>query len=130
MSAISLRRTKDTALVGLPPKIVETCHVELSFEERKLYDEVKEEIKSLMMHHNSNDRLVSSYSTILSMILRLRQICADFSMVPLDFKSCLFSSTDIEGIFSPLPAMTFFMKLAMITFSHLGTSHLCFLLEA
>lgn len=98
MSAISLRRTKDTALVGLPPKIVETCHVELSFEERKLYDEVKEEIKSLMMHHNSNDRLVSSYSTILSMILRLRQICADFSMVPLDFKSCLFSSTDIEDV--------------------------------
>ncbi|KAK2416577.1 SNF2 domain-containing protein / helicase domain-containing protein / zinc finger protein [Trifolium repens] len=98
MAAISLRRTKDTALVGLPPKIVETCYVELSCEERKLYDDVKEEIKSLMMHYNSNDRLVYSYSTILSMILRLRQICTDMSMCPLDFKSCLFSSTDIEDV--------------------------------
>lgn len=95
MAAISLRRTKDTALVGLPPKIVETCYVELSHEERKLYDEVKEEIRSLV----NNDRLVYSYSTILSMILRLRQICADLSMCPSDFKSCLFSSTEIEGIF-------------------------------
>jgi SWI/SNF-related matrix-associated actin-dependent regulator of chromatin subfamily A3 len=105
MAAISLRRTKDTALVGLPPKIVETCYVELSCEERKLYDDVKEEIKSLMMHYNSNDRLVYSYSTILSMILRLRQICTDMSMCPLDFKSCLFSSTDIEGIFPPFHTM-------------------------
>ncbi|CAK8543053.1 unnamed protein product [Lathyrus sativus] len=94
MAAISLRRTKDTALVGLPPKIVETCYVELSREERKLYDEVKEEIRSLV----NNDRLVYSYSTILSMTLRLRQICADLSMCPSDFKSCLFSSTEIEDV--------------------------------
>lgn len=110
MAAISLRRTKENALVGLPPKIVETCYVELSCEERKLYDEVKDEIKSLMMHYDYSDRLVFSYSTILSMILRLRQICADLSMCPLDFKSCLFSSTDIEGIFSSFYSLQLILK--------------------
>ncbi|XP_057742952.1 putative SWI/SNF-related matrix-associated actin-dependent regulator of chromatin subfamily A member 3-like 1 isoform X3 [Arachis stenosperma] len=39
MAAISLRRTKDKGLLGLPPKAIETQYVELNSEERELYDQ-------------------------------------------------------------------------------------------
>lgn len=106
MGAIALRRTKDTAMVGLPPKTVETVYVELSGEERQLYDEVKEEVKALLRDYDNDGSMVYSYSTMLSMILRLRQICTDFTMCPANFKFGLFPSGDIEGIFSSFHTRT------------------------
>lgn len=64
-----------------------------------LYDEVKEEVKTLLRDYDNDDSLVYSYSTLLSMILRLRQIYTDFTMCPKKFKSYLLpTSSDIEGI--------------------------------
>ena len=48
METISLRRTKDKGLIGLPPKTLETCYVELSGEERELYDQMEGEAKSVV----------------------------------------------------------------------------------
>ena len=45
MEAIALRRTKDMTLVGLPPKTIEICYVELSFDERQMYDQLKQDTK-------------------------------------------------------------------------------------
>lgn len=100
MAAISLRRAKDKGLVGLPPKTIETHYVELSLEERELYDQVKEDSMRIMTSYINNDRLVPHLSTILSMILRLRQICTDLALCPKDLKST-FPSNDLEGICSP-----------------------------
>ncbi|XP_025631244.1 putative SWI/SNF-related matrix-associated actin-dependent regulator of chromatin subfamily A member 3-like 1 [Arachis hypogaea] len=42
MKAISLRRTKDNELLGVPPKTIETLYVELNGEERKMYNWIKD----------------------------------------------------------------------------------------
>ncbi|KAK1575175.1 hypothetical protein Q3G72_003205 [Acer saccharum] len=55
MSTISLRRTKDDGLIELPPKTVETCYVELSVEERNLYDELEGEAKGVVQDYITND---------------------------------------------------------------------------
>ncbi|RDY07821.1 putative SWI/SNF-related matrix-associated actin-dependent regulator, partial [Mucuna pruriens] len=81
MDAIALRRTKDVALVGLPPKTTETCYVELSLEERELYDQVKAQTKTLLNSFNHEDNImVPCYPAVLSRILRLRQICTDLKL--------------------------------------------------
>ncbi|KAJ1405240.1 Zinc finger, RING-type [Sesbania bispinosa] len=99
MGAISLRRTKEMALVGLPPKTVETYYIALSCEERRRYDEVKEEVKALLIQYEEDrNTLVNGYSAILSMILRLRQICTDYALCPSNFKSHLLPSSDIEDV--------------------------------
>ncbi|KAL2320630.1 hypothetical protein Fmac_029599 [Flemingia macrophylla] len=80
MDAIALRRTKDATLVGLPPKTTEVCYVELSLEERELYDQMKEQTKTLLSSFGHEDSLVPHYSAVLSRILRLRQICTDLKL--------------------------------------------------
>lgn len=98
MAIISLRRTKDKALIGLPPKSVETCFVELSSEERELYDALEGEAKSAVGSYINAGSVVHNYSTVLAMILRLRQICTNVALCPPDLVS-LFSSNSIAGIF-------------------------------
>ncbi|XP_020108129.1 putative SWI/SNF-related matrix-associated actin-dependent regulator of chromatin subfamily A member 3-like 1 isoform X3 [Ananas comosus] len=98
LGAISLRRTKETqngneSVVGLPPKIVETCFVELSSEERGCYDRMEEEAKNTVRGYIDADSVLRNYSTVLCIILRLRQICNDVSLCPLDIKSILPSDT-------------------------------------
>ncbi|KHN12164.1 Putative SWI/SNF-related matrix-associated actin-dependent regulator of chromatin subfamily A member 3-like 1, partial [Glycine soja] len=77
MEAIALRRTKDMTLVGLPPKTIEICYVELSFDERQMYDQLKQDTKIFLSRYAHDDSLVPHYSAVLSRILRLRQICTD-----------------------------------------------------
>ncbi|CAL8168546.1 unnamed protein product [Prunus armeniaca] len=97
MATISLRRTKDKGLIGLPPKTIETCYVELSGEERKLYDQMEGEAKSVVRNYFDAGSMMRNYSTVLSIILRLRQICTDLALCPSDLKSLLPSNT-IEDV--------------------------------
>lgn len=97
MATISLRRTKDKGLIGLPPKTIETCFVELSAEERELYDRMENEAKSVVRKYIHTGSVTRNYSTVLSILLRLRQICTDLALCPSDLKSLL-PSNNIEGI--------------------------------
>lgn len=98
METISLRRTKDSKnLVGLPDKIMQTCYVELSPQEREQYDRMETEAKSALRDYLDNDTVMQNYSCILQIILRLRQICDDVALCPSDLKS-LISSHTLEGI--------------------------------
>ncbi|GAB4851777.1 hypothetical protein Ancab_031177 [Ancistrocladus abbreviatus] len=97
MATISLRRTKDKSLIGLPSKSVETCYVELSSEERELYDQMEEEAKSVVNSYINTGTVMRNYSTVLSLILRLRQICTDLALCPHDIKSLL-PSNNIEDV--------------------------------
>ena len=97
MATISLRRTKDKGLVGLPPKSVETCFVELSAEERELYDQMEAEGKCVIRDYIDAGSMMRNYSTVLGIILRLRQICTDVALCPPDLRSLLLSN-NIEGI--------------------------------
>ncbi|XP_048491762.1 putative SWI/SNF-related matrix-associated actin-dependent regulator of chromatin subfamily A member 3-like 1 [Beta vulgaris subsp. vulgaris] len=48
IATVSLRRTKEKLLIGLPSKSIQTCHVELLHEERELYDRMEEEAKQVV----------------------------------------------------------------------------------
>ncbi|KAI7734849.1 hypothetical protein M8C21_025477, partial [Ambrosia artemisiifolia] len=91
MATLSLRRTKENAVIGLPPKTIHTCHVELSIDERKLYDEMEAEAKNFVANYIAKGSVTSNYSTVLSIILRLRQICTHTELVPSDVISSLLS---------------------------------------
>lgn len=97
MATISLRRTKEKDLVGLPSKTVGTCYIELSGGERELYDQMEAEAKSVVHDFISGGNLMSNYSTVLCIIMRLRQICDDFALCPSDIRSLL-PSNNIEGM--------------------------------
>lgn len=89
MATVSLRRTKEQKLFSLPSKSIQTCYVELLHEERELYDRMEEEAKQVVKKYINDGRVTRNYSTVLSIILRLRQICADVALCPHDIKSLL-----------------------------------------
>ncbi|URE38178.1 hypothetical protein MUK42_06738 [Musa troglodytarum] len=94
VGTISLRRTKaaengSTGLVGLPSKTIETCFVELSAEEREQYDRLESEAQNTIREYIDADTILHNYSTVLHIILRLRQICNDVALCPSDIKSFL-----------------------------------------
>ncbi|XP_010909058.1 putative SWI/SNF-related matrix-associated actin-dependent regulator of chromatin subfamily A member 3-like 1 [Elaeis guineensis] len=98
MGTISLRRTKDNqsgnkSMVGLPTKTIETCLVELSAEEREYYDHMESEAQNTVREYIDADTVLRNYSTVLHIILRLRQICNDMALCPSDIKSFLPSDT-------------------------------------
>ncbi|URE38182.1 hypothetical protein MUK42_06738 [Musa troglodytarum] len=101
VGTISLRRTKaaengSTGLVGLPSKTIETCFVELSAEEREQYDRLESEAQNTIREYIDADTILHNYSTVLHIILRLRQICNDVALCPSDIKSFL-PSNALEG---------------------------------
>ena len=89
MAAVSLRRTKEQNLLGLPRKSVRICHVDLLHEERELYDRMEEEAKKVVKNYLNDGSVTRNYSTVLSIILRLRQICTDVALCPHEIKSLL-----------------------------------------
>ncbi|XVE90736.1 hypothetical protein DITRI_Ditri20bG0101200 [Diplodiscus trichospermus] len=97
MASISLRRTKGNDLVGLPPKTLQTCYVELSVEERELYDQIEGKAKSVIQEFINDGSLVRNYSTVLGILLRLRQICTSLALLPPDLRA-LFPSSNIEDV--------------------------------
>ncbi|KAI6673682.1 hypothetical protein NL676_001588 [Syzygium grande] len=97
MATISLRRTKNKSLIGLPQKTIETCYVELSHEERELYDQMEREAKSAVQECIDAGSLMRNYTTVLGIILRLRQICISMALCPPDLKSLL-PSNNIEDV--------------------------------
>ncbi|KAF7803986.1 putative SWI/SNF-related matrix-associated actin-dependent regulator of chromatin subfamily A member 3-like 1 [Senna tora] len=97
MATISMRRTKDKELIGLPKKTIDTCYVELLKEERELYDQMEEKAKKTVQGYINDGGLMLNYSNVLRMILLLRQICTDKALCPSDLISLL-PSNNIEDV--------------------------------
>ncbi|KAH6772211.1 DNA/RNA helicase protein [Perilla frutescens var. hirtella] len=97
MATISLRRTKEKGLVGLPSKSIETFFVDLREEERRVYDQMEEEAKKIVKDYISNESVVRNYSTVLSILVRLRQICTDLALCPADLRALL-PQSQIEDV--------------------------------
>ncbi|KAH9616717.1 hypothetical protein KSS87_005918 [Heliosperma pusillum] len=89
MATVTLRRTKEQSLIGLPSKSIQTCYVELMQEERELYDRMEEEAKQVVKNYINVGNVTRNYTTVLSIILRLRQISTDVALCPHDIKSLL-----------------------------------------
>lgn len=102
LAAISLRRTKDMEtgskkMVNLPSKTVMACYIDLSAEEREYYDQMELEGKNKLQEFGDRDSILRNYSTVLYFILRLRQLCNDVALCPLDMKSWL-PADSLEGM--------------------------------
>ncbi|KMZ72960.1 putative DNA repair helicase rad5,16 [Zostera marina] len=91
---IALRRTKDSqaerkSLVRLPSKTIEICYVELSSEERERYEKFETDARSVVRNYINSDTIMYNYSTVLLIILRLRQMCNDIALCPADIRSMI-----------------------------------------
>ncbi|KAL8730380.1 MAG: hypothetical protein Q9166_004145 [cf. Caloplaca sp. 2 TL-2023] len=81
LEPLVLRRTKDMktpdgqALVPLPPRTVEIEEIELSMQEREVYDYIYTRAKRTFNATMEAGTLLKSYTTIFAQILRLRQSC-------------------------------------------------------
>lgn len=81
LEPLVLRRTKDMktpdgeALVPLPPKTIDIEKVELSQDERDVYDHIYLRAKRVFSANAEAGTLLKSYTTIFAQILRLRQSC-------------------------------------------------------
>ncbi|CAA89964.2 ATP-dependent chromatin remodeller/ubiquitin-protein ligase E3 Rad8 [Schizosaccharomyces pombe] len=78
-----LRRTKETkdrngnSIVTLPPKTVKIEYLDFSDSERKIYDSLYTKAKSTVNANIVAGTLFRNYTTILGLLLRLRQACCD-----------------------------------------------------
>ncbi|KAF2809134.1 DNA repair protein, RAD5 [Mytilinidion resinicola] len=81
LEPLVLRRTKDMktpdgkALVPLPPRTIEIERIELSKDEREVYDYIFTRAKRVFAANAEAGTLMKSYTTIFAQILRLRQSC-------------------------------------------------------
>ncbi|KAF2688329.1 hypothetical protein K458DRAFT_400539 [Lentithecium fluviatile CBS 122367] len=81
LEPLVLRRTKDMktpdgeALVPLPPRSIDIDRVELSQDERDVYDHIFLRAKNVFKANADAGTLLKSYTTIFAQILRLRQSC-------------------------------------------------------
>lgn len=83
LEPLVLRRTKDMktpdgqALVPLPPRVLEIEELQLSKQEREVYDYIFTRAKKTFNATMEAGTLLKSYTTIFAQILRLRQACCD-----------------------------------------------------
>ena len=81
LEPLVMRRTKDMktptgeALVPLPPRTIEIDRIELSKDERDVYDHIFLRARSVLNANAEKGTLLKSYTTIFAQILRLRQSC-------------------------------------------------------
>jgi superfamily II DNA or RNA helicase len=76
LSLHMIRRTKDEVLPELPPKIFQTLDIELSAEERKIYNELKRDFKATI---RGMDLEVENR---LAWMTRAQQICDSLEIIP------------------------------------------------
>jgi SNF2 family DNA or RNA helicase len=84
MKCITLRRTKTfngKALLSLPPRNDHIRYLELSDHERKLYDKIYHSQAERIRKYAEENNIMRHYVNILQSLLRLRQICAHYSLV-------------------------------------------------
>lgn len=89
LRAFVLRRTKDMGFLTLPNRHVEVLKVEFSSEEKAMHDLLFEQVaKRATANHQP--------STMLAHVLRLRQLCTDYGMLPCEWVTALRSGSTVE----------------------------------
>lgn len=94
-----LRRTKDQVLKELPPKTETLHYCELTEKQKGLYKEVAEYSKSEIFKNIDSKGVEKSYFSILTALLRLRQICCHPSLVNKDLSAPFDESGKIQELF-------------------------------
>ncbi|CAI2183581.1 9263_t:CDS:10 [Funneliformis geosporum] len=84
MKCITLRRTKivnGKPLLALPPRKDHYRYLELSDHERRLYEKIYRSQVERIKKFTEENNIMRHYVNILQSLLRLRQICAHYSLV-------------------------------------------------
>jgi SNF2 family DNA or RNA helicase len=85
---LMLRRLKSDRLpngdllVQLPPKTIRACHVTLAPHERAQYGQLEQRVRDRVHQLSEQNAIGKSYMLMLELLLRLRQMCVDSSLLP------------------------------------------------
>ncbi|XP_066455315.1 helicase-like transcription factor isoform X1 [Eleutherodactylus coqui] len=101
IKSITLRRTKTTKVKGklvleLPERKVYIQYIKLSTEERRIYESVQTEGKTIIGRYFREGTVLTHYADVLAVLVRLRQLCCHPHLV-----SSSFSSTSLAARSTP-----------------------------
>lgn len=94
-----LRRTKDQVLSELPTKTETLHYCELTERQKHMYKEIAEYSKSEIFKNIDSKGMEKSYFSILTALLRLRQICCHPALVSKDMNAPFDESGKIQELF-------------------------------
>ncbi|OVE81953.1 hypothetical protein BVY03_01500 [bacterium K02(2017)] len=94
-----LRRTKDQVLTELPQKTENLHYCELTEKQKVLYKEIADYSKSEIFKNIDSKGMEKSYFSILTALLRLRQICCHPSLINKDVNAPFDESGKIQELF-------------------------------
>ncbi|OGB22090.1 MAG: helicase SNF2 [Burkholderiales bacterium RIFCSPHIGHO2_12_FULL_65_48] len=100
-----LRRTKALVAHELPPKVETVMPVELTGAQADLYETIRLGMEKTVRQALVSKGLARSQVTILDALLKLRQVCCDPRLVPLDAARQVMASAKLEQLMELLPEM-------------------------
>ena len=100
-----LRRTKALVAHELPPKVDTVMPVELTGPQADLYETIRLGMEKTVREALATKGLARSQVTILDALLKLRQVCCDPRLVPLDAARQVTASAKLEQLMELLPEM-------------------------
>ncbi|MCR9166222.1 MAG: DEAD/DEAH box helicase [Nannocystaceae bacterium] len=100
-----LRRLKTDVATDLPPKTIMTRPVELSGEQRDLYESIRIAGHALVRKVVKKKGIAASTIDILGALMKLRQVCCDPRLVRMRTAQAIEQSAKFEALFEMLPDM-------------------------
>ena len=100
-----LRRNKSDVATDLPPKIEVISSVELSDAQANLYETIRLTTEKAVRESLNTKGLAGSQIQVLDALLKLRQVCCDPRLVPLDAAKKIKQSAKLELLMELLPEM-------------------------
>ncbi len=100
-----LRRNKSAVAAELPPKVESITRVKLDGKQADLYETIRLATEVKVREALASKGLARSQITVLDALLKLRQVCCDPRLVPLDKAKSLNQSAKLEQLMDMLPEM-------------------------
>ncbi|MDI1259221.1 DEAD/DEAH box helicase [Aquabacterium sp.] len=100
-----LRRTKAAVATELPPKIEAIEHIELQPAQANLYEVIRVATEAKVREALQSKGLARSQIAVLDALLKLRQVCCDPQLVPLEAAKKVKASAKMDWLMENLPAM-------------------------
>ena len=100
-----LRRTKALVAGELPPKVETTMRVELTGKQADLYETIRLGMEKTVRDALATQGMARSQIAILDALLKLRQVCCDPGLVPLEAARKVKASAKMEQLMEVLPEM-------------------------
>jgi superfamily II DNA or RNA helicase len=100
-----LRRNKSAVAAELPPKVESVTRVKLEGKQADLYETIRLATEVKVREALASKGLARSQITVLDALLKLRQVCCDPRLVPLDKARSITQSAKLEQLMEMLPEM-------------------------